>query len=531
VESRQDTPGESDLPPLIRALRDPNRYPHPVDRVKVIETHISYVLLAGDFAYKIKKPLALGFLDFRQLHRRHYFCGEELRLNRRFAPQIYLDVLAISGTPDAPRLGEGGKAIEYAVQMRRFSQGCMATTLATNHEIGVAEGAALAEMLASMHAAAQTATRGAPFATSEVIGEQARANIDALQGLLEDAASRALLGELSAWTEVMLTRLAPAFQERLFRGAVRECHGDLHLGNICWLEGAPVPFDCLEFDPALRWIDVMSELAFLLMDLLDRKLGPAAWRCLDRYLEITGDYEGVGVLRFYLVYRALVRGKVAALRAAQEGIPGDERVEALGYLRLAGDLIRDQHRAMILMHGLSGSGKSTVARALVDGLGAIRLRSDVERKRMHGLAAEASSDEAQRAQMYSAAASEQVYTRLCERAVALAVGGWPAIVDAAFLRREERDRFRTAAAKQGLAFRIVSCSAPPAVLRERVSRRAEESTDASEATVAVLEKQTSWIEPLGVDDEVPMSISADSTRPEPCVTRLRGILGDSPFRT
>lgn len=516
------------LPPLVRSLCDPNRYPHPVDRVKVIETHVSYVLLAGDFAYKIKKAVSLGFLDFSRLHRRHYFCEEELRLNARFAPQIYLDVVPICGTAESPRWG-GGAPIEYAVRMRRFSQGSVALALAANREIGGEEGEALAVMTAAMHAAAPAAGKAAPFGLPDVVGQQARANLDTLQRLLDGGTAAALLGELSAWTEVMLKRFAPLFAERHARGAVRECHGDLHLGNICWLDGGPVAFDCLEFDPSLRWIDVMSEVAFLVMDLLDHGLNAAAWRCLDRYLEITGDYDGVPVLRFYLVYRALVRAKVAAIRASQEGGGSDEHRAVLGYLRLAGDLIRDQHRALFLMHGLSGSGKSTVSQELVDALGFLRLRSDVERKRMHGLAPEARGDDAIRAKMYSATVNEAVYGRLCERGVALAVAGWPVVVDAAFLKREERDRFREAATRQGLKFRIVSCTAPMDVLRDRVERRASQGRDPSDATVEVLERQRGVVEPLAVE-EITCSVAADSARPESYLGPLRTLLGDSPFR-
>lgn len=517
------------LPPLVRALCDPNRYPHPVDRVKVIETHISYVLLAGDFAYKIKKPVSLGFLDFSRLHRRHFFCEEELRLNARFAPQIYVDVVPICGTPESPRWG-GGAPIEYAVRMRRFSQGSVALALAANRELAGEEGEALAAMMAAMHGGAPTAGRGAPFGRPELIGQQARANFDALHRLLDGEIPLALLGELSAWTEVMLERLAPMFAERQAKGAVRELHGDLHLGNICWLDGGPAAFDCLEFDPSLRWIDVMSEVAFLVMDLLDHGLHAAAWRCLDRYLELTGDYAGVPVLRFYLVYRALVRAKVAALRGAQTGRDGEERETALGYLRLAGDLIRDQHRALLLMHGLSGSGKSTVSQQLVDALGFLRLRSDVVRKRLHGLAPEARGDDATRAKMYSAAANEAVYACLCERGVALAVAGWPVVVDAAFLKRDERDRFRTAASGRGLKFRIVSCTAPMDVLRDRVERRASQGRDPSDATVEVLERQRGVVEPLAVE-EITCSVAADSDRPDSYLAPLRTLLGDSPFRS
>jgi len=516
-------------PPLIAALLDPARYPHACGTVELVETHISWVLLAGDFAYKIKKPVALGFLDFSTLEARHRCCEEELRLNRRTAPGLYLDVVAIGGTPQAPAVGAGGAAIEYAVKMRRFDEAGLLDRLARNGALGAEILDRLAESIAAFHAGAAVAGAGAPFGDLRSVRDPALANFAHVAQLGPPAQDTGRLDRLRDWTAAELARLERALAARKAGGFVRECHGDLHLGNVALVDGAPTAFDCIEFNAALRWIDVMSEVAFLVMDLLDHGLEALAWRALNRYLEATGDYGGVPVLRFYLAYRAMVRAKVALIRARQgDAAPGAQREAGAAFERhlwLAERLARPAPAALVLMHGVSGSGKSWTGQRLLEATGALRVRSDLERKRLHGVAATGTSGSAVGGGIYGAEATQRTYERLAAVAAESLRAGWSVVVDAAFLRRAERDAFLALARSLGAPFALISCQAPPQVLRARIAARAAAGTDPSEADAAVLEHQLATEEHLG-EDELAAALVVRDGDPDPgsLAARLAALL-------
>jgi aminoglycoside phosphotransferase family enzyme/predicted kinase len=477
---------------LVEALRDPACYPHPVDRVVVLETHISWVLLAGDFAYKLKKPVRLPFLDFSTPQLRRRYCDEELRLNRRTAPQVYLDVVPIGGEPRAPRVGLGGPALEHAVRMRRFPQEALFSRLAAHGALQDEHVDALAEALASFHGAIAGGAVPDGIGTAEAIRAPAMENFSEILALRPRVRALDALEALRRWTGAEGAALAPTFVARRLAGFVRECHGDLHLGNVVSIGGAAVLFDGIEFAPRLRWTDVMADAAFPFMD-LTRGNERLAWRFLDRYLQRTGDYEGLAVLRFYAVYRALVRAKIAAVRAGQLAHGDPRRLDAIAeldeYVELARRLSSRPAPVLALMHGVSGSGKSTAAQALLESLGAVRLRSDVERKRLHGLDPAAKTDSVIGGGIYTAEAGERTYRRLEELARAALSAGYPVVVDAAFLERPRRDGLRDVARACNAAFQIVSCCAPATVLRERVERRSRTLADASEASPEILERQ------------------------------------------
>jgi len=495
------------------ALLDPSCYPHAVERVELIETHISWVFLAGDCAYKVKKPLRLGFLDFSTLESRRFYCREELRLNRRTAPELYLEVVPISGSPDAPRIDGRGAAIEYALRMRRFAQEALADRIAKQGQLNSDRVGAIAAALAVFHAAIAVAEPDDEWGSPEGVAAPALANFEQIAELNPYSPDAPRLERLRSWTSGEAHRLSGSFAARKRDGFVRECHGDLHLGNIVFLEGRPVPFDCIEFNPELRWIDVINEAAFLVMDLLDHRLDAAAWRFLNAYLEATGDYAGLNVLRFYCVYRAMVRAKIACIRARQS--PGAEpdrralREEYRGYLALAESLAAGARGGVVLMHGPAGSGKTTISQILLERAGALRVRSDVERKRLHGLAAAARTHAAPYAGIYAPETTQATYDALERIARDIVAAGRVAIVDAAFLRRAERDRFRALAAALGVPLVIASCFAAEGTLRARVARRQATMSDASEAGVAVLEVQLASAEPLTAE-ETAVTVAVDS---------------------
>lgn len=488
------------LPALIQALLEPGRYPEPAPRVDLVETHISWVLLAGEFAYKIKKPVTLPFLDFGTLEQRRTFCELELRLNRRFAPALYLDVIAISGSPENPRLGGDGAPIEFAVKMRRFDEAARLDRVCARGALTPEHLSELAQTIVTFHGDAAIAPVQSRFGAPAEILAPVLDNFEGLQALLPGSPWQSRLEALATWSRTEFQRLQPQFMARKAAGRVRECHGDLHLGNLALLDGQVTLFDCIEFNEAFRWIDVASEITFTYVDLLDhRQPGLACW-FLNEWLSRGGDHDAVPLLRFYAAYRAMVRAKVAAIRAGQD--QGDTR-EAQGYLALAEQIIAPPRPRLIITHGLSGCGKTVAStRLLLNDPSAttLRLRSDVERKRLVGLAPQAKSGSPVDAGIYRQDARQRTYRHLHDLARQQLAAGWSTIVDAAFLRREERAAFQALAAEAGVAFFILAPQASPAQLRERIVARLKQGSDASEATLDVLDKQMAWIEPLDADE-------------------------------
>jgi len=500
------------LPPLIEALRNPGCYPHPVEQVELVETHISWVLLTGEYAYKIKKPIDLGFLDFSTLAKRRHFCAEELRLNRRLAPQIYLDVVAISGSAAAPRIAGAGEPIEYAVRMRQFPQAAQLDHVLARRELRPDHIDSLARELARFHSSIPAAGPETPFGEPAAVLAPMRENFEQIRsrvevGLQDD------LARLEQWTGQTHTQLIPLLAARKRDGFVRECHGDAHLANMVVVGGQVVLFDCLEFNDNLRWIDVISELAFAAMDLDDRGQPNLAWRLLNGYLEYTGDYAGVRLLHFYQVYRALVRAKVAAIRLQQPDIDASERnrvaADVRGYMALAQGYTATGNPALIITHGLSGSGKTFLTQGLVESLGAIRVRSDVERKRLQGLSAEARSDSGVATGLYAASVTRETYARMAEVARAVLQAGITIIVDATFLQFSQRKSFADLAHSLGVPFLVLSMRASERTLRERIVTRAATARDASEASLEVLSHQLAGLEPI-VGDERASTIEIDT---------------------
>lgn len=469
--------------------------------VHLVETHISWVLLAGERAYKIKKPVRLPFVDFSTLALRQHFCEEEQRLNQRLAPQLYLGVLAITGSPELPVMGGDGAAIEFALHMRRFAPGALLSERLAAGLLGAEELQGLAQGLGRFHQQATVASPAQGWGEPQQIEQAALKVLAQLQGTLGEGPVAAL----REWTQTQAQVLAPVWQARLENGWVREGHGDLHLNNCVLTDSGATGFDCIEFDPALRWIDVMNDLGFLTMDLHAHARPDLAACALDHYLQQTGDFAGLAVLRFYEVYRALVRALVATLSPPHPDAPD--------YLACAQSLSLGQPGGprLLITLGLSGSGKSTLAAQLLRATGAVRLRSDVERKRLFGLQALQASADLGLA-LYTPEATRRTFDRLHELATVALRAGWPVIVDAAFLRRGERDRFQALARSLGLPFGVLHCHCSPELMRSRIEARQARGDDASEATPEVLQSQLKG--PSGPEaDELPWVLAVDTTEP------------------
>jgi aminoglycoside phosphotransferase family enzyme/predicted kinase len=474
---------------LVEGLLNPRCYSPPPEKVRLIETHISWVLLAGRYAYKIKKSLDLGFLDYCSLASRRHYCEEEIRLNRRLAPQIYLDTVSIGGSPRTPVPGLL-PALEYAVLMRRFPFSRQFDRLAAQDRLAPQHIDNLARVLAHFHANLPADTSASGFGSAGQVRSAASQALDRLETLLADNGEEAGIARLRHASDAEYAHCKDHIERRRTQGFVRECHGDLHLGNIVLLDGQPVPFDGIEFEPALRWIDVISEIAFPAMDLMHYRRPDLAFRFLNAYLEETGDYGAVSLLPFYAAYRASVRAMVSATRGTQPGLPPRARKKMLADCRsliaLAERCLSRRQPALIITHGLPGSGKTTFSQVALERLQAIRIRSDVERKRLHGLSPLAHSDPLTD-NLYSADATQRTFGRLHDLARELLDEDIPVIVDAAFLRQDERELFRRLAHERRIPFVIASMKTSIGTMRERIAQRQIKSDDASEADLAVLE--------------------------------------------
>jgi aminoglycoside phosphotransferase family enzyme len=488
----------------IRQLLRADAYQHPVDSPRLLETHISWVLLTGRYAYKIKKPLDFGFLDFSTLEKRNHFCNEELRLNRRFAPDLYLDLVPVCRDGERLSLGGSGEIVDYAVRMQEFEQSCLLDHELEAGAFDAGDAAELGDRVAVLHA-------GLPVASPDAAGEpgspqslQAAVvqNFEQIAPYLQDDALREQLATVECWSRAWMQDNGGQLQQRVSDGMVRECHGDLHLGNIARIDGRYLPFDCIEFNDDFRLFDVQGEIGFLCMDLQQRGHQELAQRCFNAYLERGGDYPGVPLTRFYRCYFAVVRAKVALL-AHEPPLTEDTPAWATyrAYMDLASSYASSRSPSLLLMHGVSGSGKSTVAEAMSTLLPAVRLRADVERKRLFGLEALAKSDSEAGGGIYSAAAGEKTFAQLLKMAGAVLRGGETCIVDATFLAAHRRAQFAALAAELGIRHWIISCEATGELLQERVAQRALNGSDASEADLEVLAAQLAASEALSASEQ------------------------------
>jgi aminoglycoside phosphotransferase family enzyme/predicted kinase len=475
---------------MIEDLLRATAWPHPAEDVRLVETHISWVFLAGEFAYKLKKPVDLGFLDFRAPGRRLFYCREELRLNRRLAPELYLEVVGARPGPDGWRMGPWAEGAEPAVKMRRFPDEAQLDRQLDAGRLDARDMDAFAAELARFHDGAPRARPWHGYGTPGAVARPALENFEHLDSAIAGEAAGARIPRLLEWTRERARGLAPAFASRLAVGYVREGHGDLHLANLVRIGERVAAFDGIEFDPALRWIDVQSDAGFLLMDLESRGRPDLGWRFFNAWLERLGGQEGLDLLPWYLVYRHLVRAKVDAIRLAQ-GEPDDATADRLRarierHVALAARRAEPEPPLAVILSGYSGSGKSHLAERLAPHLGAIRLRSDVERKRIHGLDPWIPGGAPPGEGLYTREATQRTYDHLAGLARTALAAGLPVVLDAAFLGHPRRLEFRRLAEAAGARPVVLRCEADPAVLRQRVAQR---TGDPSDAGIEVLEDQ------------------------------------------
>ncbi len=484
---------------LIESLSDARAFDHAVDEIRVLDTHISWVVLTGPYAYKIKKPIRLDFLDYSTLDKRKYYCELELELNRRWAPDLYLDVVPITGSFEAPKVGGAGTPIEYALKMNEFPQDAQLDEQLAAGRLDEADMTDLAETVARIHAEIPVYEAVTAEAFYAAIREAMLDNF----AYLDEGTDADEIQRLLSWTRQGLEDYRELVTARYESGFVRDCHGDLYLKNLVRLPSGIVPYDGVEFSVELRSIDVISDVSFLVMDLVARDETRLAYAFINRYLECSGDYEGVTLLGLYVVYHALIRAKIAAIRALErehEENRQQDHEEMNHYCAVARQWIDASAPRLVIMHGYSGSGKTWLSRQLMLRLPAIRLRSDIERKRLHGMGEGEGSGSAVGQGLYAAGERAGVYERLADLALGMLGAGHTVIADASFLDRAERDRFRGVAERAGAAFTIVSTRAARAELQRRLEQRKGDADEPSEADADVLRYQLEQADALDEEE-------------------------------
>lgn len=499
---------------VITRLQNPAAFDHPVKYFKVMETHISWVILTGSYAYKIKKPVNYDFLDYSTLAKRHHYCLEEIRLNRLLAPEIYLGVVAITLAGDQLTVNGKGTTVEYAVKMIEFAQTDIFPYLLMHTQNLMPDVFnQLATIIAAFHQqAAILQNENIGMSTPEQIHTPVLQNFEQIHSLLQDKQDQQLLQGLKDHSLNEIHRLQPYFIQRKQQGFIRACHGDLHLGNIILYQQRPLIFDCIEFNDNFRWIDTMADLAFLLMDLEDQKRFDLSHLLLNQYCAITGDYIGLTILNFYKTYRAIIRAKTTLLRANQTQATDKTFliIQYRNYIKLAESYCQPQYTsALLIMHGIAGTGKSTLANHLVTALGAIQIRSDVERKRLLGLTADARTHSAVNQGIYTADLSEKTYQRLADLANDLLQAGQLVIVDASFLLQAQRECMRKIANDLQIPFYILSCQVSPETITQRIQARQAKQQDPSEAYLAVVQMQQQTQQALTLDEQKHCLVTQD----------------------
>jgi aminoglycoside phosphotransferase family enzyme/predicted kinase len=476
---------------LIEALSDPAAYPGPapVGAVEVHQTHISAVFLAGPFAYKVKKPLNLKFLDFGTLERRRHFCEEEVRLNRRLAPTVYLGVIPVTRDGAEVRMGGRGAVVDWAVKMVRLPDDVTLRERLRRGELGVVPVEDLARRIVAFHARAEAGPAVAACGRFAVVAGNARENFDQAAAHVGTTVRPSVFERVRGLTESDLADLRALIEGRAGRGVPRDGHGDLRLGHVYLFPDRPPPgdlvvIDCIEFDGRYRRADPVADMAFLAMDLARHGRRDLAAAFADAYFRASGDAEGRALLPFYTAYRAAVRGKVDGMELAEAEVPVAERAAALDrarahWLLALGALEQPGRRpCLVLVGGLPGSGKTTLARGLAAEAGFALIRTDLVRKGLAGLPGGEVTAAPFEAGIYSPGWSDRTYAECGRRAEALLFEGRRVLVDASFRTEAGRRAFLELGTRWGVPALLLVCRAEPEVVRGRLERRRDDASDA-----------------------------------------------------
>lgn len=500
----------STLPPLIQQMLEPDFYPHPVQEpIELLQTHISFILLTGDYAYKIKKIVDFGFLDYSTLEKRRYFCEQELRMNQQQAPDLYLEVLPIIEIGDRFQFGEQeDSGIEYALKMRQFPEENLLINLFTQDQLTTKEMEELGKVVAQFHQNCPTNHDILKWGEIAQIRHSIDGNYQKTQKYIGCCQTQEQYEQTKQYTDSFFETYEAVFQSRIDHHWIRECHGDLHLKNICLYQNQILLFDRIEFNEEFRFVDVMYDVAFVVMDLEGRGRADLGNRFLNTYIEQMGDWEGLQLLPFYLTRQAYVRAKVNSLILDDPAVSEEQKEiakqEAIQYYKLAWQYTRRSSGGIVMMSGLSGSGKSTTARKLSKRLNAIHIRSDAVRKHLaHVPLYEPGGEE-----IYTLEMTEKTYQRLLELGLLLAKQGFWVILDAKYDQQEQRGKVIETCNSYQLPLQIIECTAPMDILQERLQHR---QGDIADATADLLTSQRAKAQPF-TDDEKNYLTTIDTTQ-------------------
>ncbi len=510
-----------DLAELIERLSEPSTYPGPVETVEVHQTHISVVFLAGSFAYKVKKPVDLGFIDYGTLERRRHFCQEEVRLNRRLASEVYLGVVPVTREGDSIRMEGTGEVVEWAVKMKRLPD---EATLRAHLERGSLGARALDELacrIAQFHANADSGDNAGDGGSFETIARNARENFEQSAAQVGVTVSKSTLGRLELRTEAALADLRDVIEGRARRGIPRDTHGDLRLDHVYWLPERSPPgdwiiVDCIEFDGRFRYADPVADVAFLAMELAIERRGDLARSFVDAYLRAAGDEQGRLLLPFYKAYRAMVRAKVEGMKLTQSDIPVDQRsvaktrARALWLFALAELEDPSKKPCLVLVAGLPGTGKSSLALALAEMAGFTVIRSDEVRKELAGRRNQGSAPVGFGEELYAPDWNERTYAECLRRAEDFVFEGRRVLIDASFREEARRHRFLEATKRWGITACLILCRAEEDVIRGRLASRRGDASDADATIYEEIARR--WEEPGPPTRKVTREVATGGSR-------------------
>jgi len=515
----------------LDALLDPAAYAERTTSVSLVQTHVSFLFLTDTHVYKVKKPVDFGFLNFTTVDRRRFFCEEEVRLNRRLCPDVYLGVVELRESPSGVSFLGTGKVIDYAVKMKRLPGDRMLDRLLEEGKVSEEGIRRIARVIGEFHLNAERSGEIDGYGSAEVIRRNWEENFRQIAPYVSRTLAESDLRLLRAWVERFLEEQAGLFAQRVSGGHIRDCDGDLHSENIC-LDDRVYIFDCIEFNSRFRYSDTSADIAFLLMDLEFRGRRDLAEVLLHEYLAVTGDREMMGVLDFYRVYRAFVRGKVESFRFNDSQVPDREKESAAEsarrHFRLARGYVlrRMLPPGMIVFAGLMGAGKSTLAQELSFQLGLDLISSDVLRKELAGLPAGEHRRDAYNEGLYTPEFTRLTYGEMSRRAEESLRTGRAVIVDASFSRREDRACFADLARRVGVPFHLFHAVCPETVVLSRLEARMRDPFQVSDGRLDILARQRDDFEPFipgeegcnQVDSAMPIEKTIDS------ILRILGLL-------
>jgi len=466
------------LPELVKALLKPGAYPEATKKIELAQTQMSFVFLTDQFVYKVKKAVDLGYLDYTTLEKRRFFCQKEVELNRRLCPEVYLGVVPITSDNGAIRIGGRGEVIEYAVKMRRLPHEAMMNVLLANNQVSAEMITGLAQKLAAFHQEAETNAEISAFGEIKAVTRNTDENFDQTEKYIGRTISKDSYRHIKNYTNSFVGENAPLFNKRIKEGRIRDCHGDLHAAHISFSDGVCI-YDCIEFNDRFRYCDVASEMAFLAMDLDHYGRADLSRSLVKAYVAESGDKELLELLGFYKGYRAYVRGKVESFKLDDPYISKGEKEKTLEIAASYFDLARAYTRSrpiLFITVGLVGTGKTTLAQALAKRLGLAVISSDITRKQLAGVPLTEHRFEGLDSGIYSAELSRQTYDKLFAGAGGILSDGGSVILDASFIKAEERLKAKRLAEGTGADFFIIECTLDEENIKKRLARRLKQGS-------------------------------------------------------